>query len=127
MTITYTNDLGDECEEELPCKREVCPRCEGLGTHLNPAIGQHAYSQEEFDREFDDEEREQYFKRGGIYDVQCQECRGEKVVDVIDEEACRTEEQKRILREYREGEEDRARMDAEDRATYRMESGGYGD
>lgn len=75
---------------EMPTKREVCHRCEGYGTHLNPSIGEHAYTREEFYEAFyDEEDREQYFRRGGIYDVQCVECRGERVVDQIDREACK--------------------------------------
>lgn len=65
----------------LPALRMVCPRCEGDGYILS----EHAYSQEEFNEAFhDEEERAQYFKRGGIYDISCPECGGRNVVDSID-------------------------------------------
>ena len=87
ITITLTDEeTGDEVEHELPARMEVCPRCDGHGTHLNPSIGEHAYTREEFDETFDDEDREEYFRRGGKYDVQCLSCRGKNVVAVVDEE-----------------------------------------
>lgn len=85
--IEMTDD-GDEIVHELPSKYEVCSRCSGHGTHLTPSIGEHAYTQEEFEQEFSDDDREEYFKRGGIYDVECETCNGERVEEVVDEEAC---------------------------------------
>ena len=82
--ILYT-DNGTEVELTLPGKFEVCDRCEGHGTHLNPSIGEHAYTPEEFAESFDDEERAEYFRHGGMYDVQCEECHGQRVVLVVDE------------------------------------------
>ena len=81
--VTY--EVGDEEKTvRLLYKMEVCSRCEGHGTHLTPSIGNHAYSQEEFNETFwEDEDREQYFTRGGIYDVQCEVCHGDKVQEVI--------------------------------------------
>ena len=117
----------EETDESLPGKFEVCPRCEGHGTHLTPSIGEHAYSAEEFNESFSDEEdRAEYFKRGGIYDVQCYECKGEKVVLVVDEDACRTDEEKALLEMYYHQCEEQARDAAEDRAMRRAEDGGYG-
>ena len=126
MTITYTcPDTEDEVAVQLPSKNEVCPRCEGHGTHLTPSIGEHAYSMEEFHEAFDDDEsRGEYFRRGGIYDVTCEKCHGRNVIAVVDEDAC-TAEQKEHLRLYEEEQEQRAQWDAEDRATMRMENGGY--
>lgn len=86
--FTLFDDEGDEFEVELPSKMEVCHRCEGHGTILNPSIGEHAYSSEEFNESFDDEEKEEYFRRGGRYDITCPTCSGNKVVEVIDDEAC---------------------------------------
>jgi len=69
----------------VAAKRIVCERCGGEGTILNPSIGEHAYSREEFEEAFPEpEDQEQYFRRGGIYDVVCPECRGRNVTDVID-------------------------------------------
>jgi hypothetical protein len=79
----------DEVEHELPAVFAVCPRCDGHGTHLTPSIGNYAYSSEEFEEAFhDDEDREAYFKRGGKYDVECERCHGKNVVPVVDRAAC---------------------------------------
>ena len=127
ITVTYIcPETDEEVTTQLPSKNEVCSRCEGFGTHLTPSIGEHAYTAEEFAEAFDDDEsRAEYFKRGGIYDVACHECHGRNVVTVVDEDACVTDEQKEHLRLYRKKQAQRARWDAEDRATMRMESGGY--
>lgn len=126
ITFTVTTGSGAEFTHELPARFEVCDRCEGYGTHLNPSIGQHAYSAEEFAESFDDEEREQYFTRGGRYDVSCEVCGGKRVVAVPDEDECqRTLRGRRLLALYKHQQEQRARWDAEDRAIWRMESGGW--
>lgn len=124
IELEWYDEDGEEVSHSFPCKNEVCPRCEGYGTHLNPSIGNHAYTMEEFNESFDDEGREEYFKRGGIYDVQCEECKGNKVIQVVDESRL-SEEQKNLYAEYEEHEEEMARMDAEDRQTRYYESGGY--
>jgi RecJ-like exonuclease len=125
IILKMYDDEGEEVEHTFPSVNEVCPRCEGFGTHLTPSIGQHAYSQEEFYESFaDEEDREQYFKRGGIYDVTCEECKGNKVVPVVDERHL-TEDQKKVYKEWQEYQEEVAREDAYDRRTRYMESGGY--
>jgi hypothetical protein len=43
---------------------------------------------EEFNESFDEEGREEYFRHGGIYDVECEECHGERVVAGLDEALC---------------------------------------
>ena len=78
ITVTLEDDDGNETEHELPSKMVVCERCEGHGSHLTPSIGEHAYSSEEFYDAFDDEGRQEYFRRGGIYDVTCFDCKGKK-------------------------------------------------
>lgn len=86
MTITFMNEDGDEEEIEVPSHWEICYGCEGHGTHLNRSIGEHAYSMEEFNESFDEEQQEQYFKRGGIYDVKCSRCNGTGKIQVPDME-----------------------------------------
>lgn len=123
---TYENyDTGEEETFTFPAKHEVCSRCGGHGTHLNPSIGSHAYSGEEFDEAFEpgSEEREHYFKRGGMYDVRCEVCNGKNVVLVIDEERCTSDEQKAALKTYTKYQRRREREDAEDRRTTWYESG----
>jgi hypothetical protein len=124
IVLKWTDEEGEEVEHTFPSTNEVCDACEGYGTYLNRSIGEHAYSMEEFHESFDEEEAEEYFKRGGRYDVQCETCHGNKVVEVADESKF-NEEQKALYAEYEESEERHARWDAEDRATYRMENGGY--
>jgi RecJ-like exonuclease len=101
-TIKFTseNDDGEEIEHELPAKFEVCPGCEGHGTRLCEGMRGHAYTVEEFNETFDEEEREAYFTRGSHYDVTCEECHGKRVVAVPDESACRSDEAKETLRIY---------------------------
>lgn len=87
IEFTHTDEDGNEITENIPAKYSVCSRCGGHGTHLNPSIGEHAYSLEEFDNEFSDEEKEAYFTRGGMYDVNCIVCHGDRVERVPDWDA----------------------------------------
>ncbi len=124
-TITVTlrdEDEESEAEHELPAKKEVCHDCNGHGMVLNESMRYHAYTSEEFMEEFDEEDREQYFTRGGIYDVQCLTCKGANVVSVIDREACeRDVELKTILKEWDKQEEEDAAEEASYQAICRME------
>jgi hypothetical protein len=126
LKVTYENDEGEEVELELPSKMEVCWDCEGHGTVLTEGMRNHAYSMEEFRESFDEEEAQEYFTRGGRYDVQCPTCHGANVMPVVDEEHI-PENLKAQYAEYQKHEEQKARWDAEDRATRRMEDGGFGD
>jgi hypothetical protein len=123
ITITLENEEGEEISHTLPAVNEVCDRCEGFGTHLNPNIGQHAYSPEEFNEAFDDEEsREAYFTRGGMYDVQCEECHGNKVILIVDESNL-SPAQKEIYQQHSSRMDRRAEEEAADRRTRWMEDG----
>jgi hypothetical protein len=122
ITLKWYNDDGEEIEHTFPSCNEVCPECEGYGTHLNPNIREHAYSMEEFEQEFDEEGREQYFKHGGIYDVRCQVCRGNKVIQVA-EESLFNSEQKSLYEEYQKYQDNCAQERDMDRAIFRMETG----
>ncbi len=86
--VHLVEDDDGERVVTLPVRLEVCSRCHGTGYHLTPSIGEHAYSMEEFRESFDPEEAEEYFRRGGIYDVTCERCKGRNVEEVVDEEAC---------------------------------------
>lgn len=116
FTMPITIVLSDEEEHELPSTKEVCPDCEGEGFVLNESMRHHAYTSEEFEEEFDEEGRAQYFRRGGIYDVQCPTCQGKNVVDVVDEEACQGRAELRaLLARWRQQERERAQDRAEER------------
>lgn len=73
---------GDD-EVTLTAKYEVCPTCDGKGTHVNPAIDGNGLTQEDFDEQGPNF-REDYMS--GVYDVSCYECKGLRVVLVPDTE-----------------------------------------
>lgn len=124
IELTWIDDEGEEVKHTFPAVNEVCDDCEGNGTVMNESMRSYAYTSD--DEEMHDPEfREEYFKRGGIYDVQCPTCKGNNVVPVVNEEALKTDEEKALFKSYQESEERSARYDAEDRAIRRMESGGY--
>lgn len=115
-----------DCEEglvkvEFPAKFAVCSRCEGKGSHINPSIDGHGITAEEWDRDWDDESRENYFS--GVYDVTCGECKGLRVVPVVDEERL-NEEAKAQFAKAEERTAQVSRWNYEDAQTRRMESGG---
>jgi RecJ-like exonuclease len=89
----------------LPYRMEVCFRCSGNGTHVNPSIDGNGISANDEIWQ-DDDFREGYF--GGRYDVVCEECNGNNVVPVVDEVACDPS----ILALYQEEERAMAEMDA---------------
>jgi len=99
--ITVYDSEDNEIELSLPTYREVCSRCQGTGTHCNPSIDGNGISQEEFDQ--DPEFEENYFS--GAYDVTCNECGGENVVEVVDEEKLKPEDLKAYQRWARNQEE----------------------
>jgi len=75
------NDEGEELE--VPTVMEVCGRCQGKGTHVNPAIDGQGITMEEWNGpDWDDDSREGYLT--GRYDVTCYECHGNNVVPVPD-------------------------------------------
>ena len=79
--LTATDDeTGDETEteHEVPAVFEVCGACDGHGTRLTPSLRDVSFTPEELG-EWDDEERNTYFTRGGMYDVRCEECHGNRV------------------------------------------------
>lgn len=74
---------GDEyVEVELPAHWEICNRCKGNGSHVNPAIDGNGLSQNDIDQ-LDDGFMERYLS--GFYDVTCEYCNGKGKVIVADE------------------------------------------
>jgi hypothetical protein len=80
--VELTDEDGNEVVHVLPLHFEVCPTCEGRGTHTNPSIDCGGLSSEDFEQ--DPDFREDYFN--GRYDVQCYHCHGDRVVPEIDRE-----------------------------------------
>lgn len=75
-----TDDEGVEIE--LPTCWEICPECNGEGKHSHAVDGNGITSSEW--EEWDDEDREFYF-RGG-YDKICEVCHGSGKIAVVDTE-----------------------------------------
>lgn len=78
FTVTCFNGDGTR-DLLLPGKYRVCPRCDGEGKHVNPAIDANGISPQEFDE--DPDFREAYFS--GAYDIKCEECKGERVLPEV--------------------------------------------
>ena len=77
-----TNLCGDQDLSVLSynTKFQLCPTCGGKGTHVNPSIDCGGITIEEFRR--DPEFFEDYMN--GTYDIQCTECHGERVIQVLE-------------------------------------------
>lgn len=87
MTVELINDDGDEVEVELPIRFEVCGRCDGKGSHVNPSIDGDGITSEEWNGpDWNDESHEMYMSGG--YDVHCEECHGERVAPIVDKQRC---------------------------------------
>ena len=78
----HEDDDGVEKPLELPMKWTICEECRGEGMSLCDGMRGHAYSAEEFNRDFDEEERHSYFNGG--YDTKCESCRGDGKVKEVD-------------------------------------------
>lgn len=76
-------DGDDEEEVEIPIVFEVCDVCDGLGKYVNPSIDSHGISSEEWENDWDEEEKDNYLSGG--YDVECSRCKGKRVVPSPDE------------------------------------------
>lgn len=81
IRVTLEDAEGWEEEVDLPAKWEICPRCDGDGTHDHPAFSNGITSDEW--AEWGDEDRETYMCGG--YDVHCEECKGSGTVLVVDD------------------------------------------
>lgn len=113
ITITTGEDEdGNETVLSIPARYEVCDRCRGTWSHTNPAIDGNGITGDEMD-ELGPEFLEDYL--GGVYDVQCEECRGERLVLVPDDDRCSPEQLKAYHAHLREEWEYRALVAAERR------------
>lgn len=97
MTFSFQIEDGEGESKilTLPLRREVCPTCDGVGTHVNPSIDAGGISSSDDDFWQDDEvwgEDEDgemgptSLYHSGAYDVTCQTCEGKNVVPAIDRE-----------------------------------------
>lgn len=118
--ILYRGNGYDDEEVELPSKFDVCPGCEGRGTHVNRNIDGNGLTAEDFE-EAGDDFREDYMN--GVYDVTCETCGGQRVVSVLDEDRCDPV----LLAEYQKQERESAECDAIQRAEMRAEAWAAGE
>lgn len=99
IELTIENDEGEEETMDLPSIMEVCNDCDGHGSVLCEGMRGHAYSMEEFEESFDDEEDRE---------AECPTCKGKNVIAVVDE-AHLTPEQQTFYKLYEEAQDRRAR------------------
>lgn len=118
FTFIGYDRADNEVEYSLPAKFEVCSRCHGTGSHVNPSIDGNGISPEEFDEDPDFEES--YFR--GDYDVCCEKCHGTRVVSVADLSRC-TFAQKRALVRKRRADDEAHRDWMSEASLRRAESG----
>lgn len=119
MTLEAELYLDDDTEEivQFPAKFELCPTCNGKGSHVNPGIDSHGITSDEWHNNWSYEEREQYMSGG--YDVSCYECNGRRVVPVVDEDRC-SDDIKGKLALWNKQLEAQARYDSEYRKEVEM-------
>lgn len=81
IELSFIDSEGYDCSQEvsLPSKFVVCHRCEGRGVHDAWEGGMTMDEMYEQGPDFIDD----YF--GGMYDVACSVCRGQRVLEVVDE------------------------------------------
>jgi len=110
----------EEVTLRLPAIFELCDLCSGSGSVVNPSQDASGLSEEDFERDPDFEEE----YKSGRYDITCPQCRGKRVIPVINYEGLSVEQKKKFDDYQREQAE--AAADAEsDRRTYMAEMG-YG-
>jgi hypothetical protein len=113
--IAYLAEGGSvEVTDELPARFDVCPTCDGKGSHVNPSIDDNGICASDFYE--DPDFAESYF--AGCYDVPCNECKGKRVimvpVDGTDDES------KALVAAYYEHQNEMASYAAEDRRAWAM-------
>ncbi len=99
VTVTWEDDDGIEQSVDLPGKHQVCGNCDGHGTHLREGMREHAYTSEEFEDAFHDEEdrglggllgdlhhRERKHRANGGLDCILRPARGDGLANQIGEE-----------------------------------------
>ena len=93
ITREFEDENGDLCDEEVEVavRWEICPTCNGRGSHVNPSIDCDGLTGSDFAE--DPDFAESYME--GLYDQPCNECHGDHVVPVCDDEAINNEIEER--------------------------------
>lgn len=114
MTFTFVqeNEEGEEISFVLPLKMEVCPTCQGRGTHVDPSVDAGGY----YDDGDDCDEYGENLYFSGAYDVVCRTCHGKNVVAGIDRHMA----EKEVLKVWDKKSEDDEEFEAMCRAERRM-------
>jgi DnaJ-class molecular chaperone len=81
---------GNPGEEWVNFEWDVCPTCNGKGSHVNPSIDAGGLTAEDFYE--DPGFAEDYMS--GMYDEPCNECKGNRVVPVTSDERVRKQIEK---------------------------------
>lgn len=102
--------LEDGTEFVLPTVWGVCDVCDGVGSHVDPAIDAGGLSADDFRDDLDFEED----YRAGTYDVPCAKCRGRTTVRVVALDRL-TDDQRKLYEQQLRGD---AEYEAECRAEY---------
>ena len=93
----------------LKTRWEVCGTCDGEGRHVNPSIDASGITDTEW-AEWEPDDRMMY--TSGAYDQTCNECKGKRVVPVVDE----TDPMAKAYDKFRQECWDDARESAAERA-----------
>lgn len=120
IAFEYETEDGEMVTGDLPARYEVCWRCGGEGSHVNPNVDGHGITADEWANEWDEDQRETYMSGG--YDVSCEECGGARVTLALDDEAIASgsEELRDLHRAYMNQQDALAEMRAEEAAERRI-------
>lgn len=117
LILKTEDEEGVETEIVIPSRYEVCERCRGKGTHVNPSVDGNGLGREDFE---DDEFAEAYWS--GQYDVPCEDCGGKRVVLVPNEEEATTE-QLALIEKYKDQKYEEYKNKRDDEHVRRAENG----
>jgi predicted methyltransferase len=111
IKVWVTTKKGNDFEVFLPSKRVVCPACDGKGYYVNPNIDGNGISPLEFDE--DPEFKENYLS--GLYDVRCETCQGENVIQIVDMDKLTPKMRENLQRNWQQEAAHRRECEAERR------------
>jgi hypothetical protein len=84
IRFEYEDNEGETVVGEFPARFEVCPTCEGRGTHVNPSIDASGYYADEDEDYIPDDDEPAY---PHAFEQTCGTCHGKRVVLEIDRRA----------------------------------------
>lgn len=77
MIARHKYDTEDDLQVWYKFKYETCDTCDGKGYHVNPSVDCNGLTYEDL---YDGGYAEDYF--GGVYNVACYKCQGQRVMPV---------------------------------------------